>query len=494
MRRRSVLFVASEAQPFAKSGGLADVAGALPPALARLGWDVTVALPRYRGVSVDAELLEEFAVTIGGITEHVRFLGAPMASGARALLVDCANLYDRDALYGHGNVDFTDNPRRFAMLTRAALEFAGRTRNPDVVHAHDWQAALAPVYLRTLYAAHPVLGGTPTVLTIHNLAFQGNFEPDWLPRLDLGWDQFTVPRMEFWGRISFLKGGIVDADTITTVSPTYASEIQTPEGGFGFDGILRARRDRLVGILNGIDSEAWDPVRDRFLPSAFSSNDLSGKALCKRELLARYGLAPSSRPLIGMVSRMVDQKGLDLIAGLGDHLPRLDATFAVLGTGDPYYEDFWRRMAAAYPDRIGVRVGFDEGLAHLVEAGADMFLMPSRFEPSGLNQMYSLRYGTIPVVRAIGGLADTVRDADEAASPNGFVFRDYTSAALLGAIHRALNTFADPARWRALQATAMAEDHSWDRSAEEYVKIYDRVLDRGPGTAVGRKPGRTGAA
>jgi starch synthase len=233
--RRSVLFIASEAQPFAKSGGLADVAGALPPALARLGWDVTVALPRYRGVN-GGELLEEFTVTIGGIPEHVRFLEAPMPSGARALLVDCPNLYDRDALYGHGNVDFTDNPRRFALLTRAALEFGGRTRRPDVVHAHDWQAALAPVYLRTLYAAHPVLAGTPTVLTIHNLAFQGNFEPDWLPRLDLGWDQFTVPRMEFWGRISFLKGGIVDADMITTVSPTYASEIQTPSGGFGFDG------------------------------------------------------------------------------------------------------------------------------------------------------------------------------------------------------------------------------------------------------------------
>jgi starch synthase len=211
-------------------------------------------------------------------------------------------------------------------------------------------------------------------------------------------------------------------------------------------------------------------------------------------LLARYGLASSSRPLIGMVSRMVDQKGLDLIAGLADDVPRLPATFVVLGTGDPSYEDFWRGMAAAYPDRIGVRIGFDEALAHLVEAGADIFLMPSRFEPSGLNQMYSLRYGTIPVVRAIGGLADTVRDADEAANPNGFVFRDYTSTALLGAIRRALSAFANPARWRALQAAGMAEDHSWDRSAEEYVKIYDRVLDRGPGTAVGRRPGRTGAA
>jgi starch synthase len=482
---RHVLFIASEAQPFAKSGGLADVAGSLPPALARLGWTVTVVVPRYRGVNT-GELIERVTIMIGGYAQEIAYLDAPLAAGARAILVDCPPLYDRDTLYGPNNTDYPDNARRFAMLTRAALEFATRwTTGPLVVHAHDWQAGLAPVYLRTLYAAHPMLGGVPSVLTIHNLAFQGNFEPDWLPRLDLGWDQFAVERMEYWGRISFLKGGINNADAITTVSPRYAEEIQMPDAGSGFDGIIRARRDRLTGILNGIDTAVWDPRHDRFLAAPYGSDDLDAKAASKREVLMRYGLpaddAALARPLIGMVSRMVDQKGLDLIVALAGELPRLEAAFVILGTGDPVYEEFWRRTAAAHPRTIGVRIGFDEALAHLIEGGSDMFLMPSRFEPCGLNQMYSLRYGTVPIVRAVGGLADTVREIPvDGDPPNGFVFHDYRPDALLAAIRRALNTFADRHRWLALQTAGMAEDHSWDRSAREYVKIYDRVLDRSP--------------
>ncbi len=483
----AILFIASEAQPFAKSGGLADVAGSLPPALARLGWNVTVALPRYRGITAGT-LIERTPITLGGYTQKVGYFEAAL-DGARVLLVDCPDLYDRDALYGPDNTDYPDNARRFAMLVRAALEFAARRiGRPLVVHAHDWQAGLAPVYLRTLYAAHPALAGVPSVLTIHNLAYQGNFEPDWLPRLDLGWNQFTIDQMEYWGRISFLKGGINNADAITTVSPRYAEEIQTPEAGCGFDGVVRARSDRLTGILNGIDTVEWDPRRDPFLPAVYGRDDLSGKAECKRALLARYGLpvdeAAGARPLIGMVSRMVDQKGLDLIAALAGELPRLDAGFVVLGTGDHQYEDFWRGLAASHPRQIAARIGFDEALAHLIEAGADMFLMPSRFEPCGLNQMYSLRYGTVPIVRAVGGLADTVREiARDGLPPNGFVFHDYRPEALLEAIRRALNTFADRERWRALQQAGMAEDHSWDRSAAEYVKIYDRVLSGSPRVA-----------
>jgi starch synthase len=478
------LFIASEAQPFAKSGGLADVVGSLPPALARLGWDVAVVVPRYRGVAAGT-LVERVPISIGGYTHEIGYYEAPLG-GARAILLDSPDLYDRDTLYGPNNTDYADNPRRFAVLVRAALEFAARRiTSPLVVHAHDWQAALAPVYLRTLYATHPVLAGTPAVMTIHNLAYQGNFAPDWLPRLDLGWNQFAIDRMEYWGRISFLKGGIVDADAITTVSPRYAEEIQTPEAGNGFDGIIRARSDRLTGILNGIDDATWDPRRDRFLPAPFSADDLSGKAASKVEVLTRYGLpsdeAARRRPLIGMVSRMVDQKGLDLIAAISSELPRLDASIVVLGTGDPVYQDFWMRMARNHPQQIGVRVGFDEALAHLIEAGSDLFLMPSRFEPCGLNQMYSLRYGTIPVVRAVGGLADTVRELGrDGQPPNGFVFSDYRPEALLETIRRALNTFRDPPRWRSLQAAGMAEDHSWDRSAAEYVKIYDRVLGASP--------------
>jgi starch synthase len=496
-RTPSVLLIGSEALPFAKTGGLADVLGALPPAIARLGWDVTLVLPRYRAV-VAGVPVGRFKVIVGGYTADARFYEAPLDDGARAILVDVPDLYDRDALYGVGS-GYPDNARRFAMLVRAAFEFvARRDMPPSVVHAHDWQAGLAPVYLKTVYARHPILGGTPSVITIHNLAYQGLFEPDWLPRLDLSWDLLSVDRLEFWEKISFLKGGINDADAITTVSPRYAEEIQTPELGAGFDGILRRRAADLVGILNGIDTTTWDPARDEFLPAPYSVEDLSGKRVAKAEVLSRYGLpataASLKRPLVGMVSRMVDQKGFDLIAEVADQLPRLDASFLVLGTGEPRYEELWRDLAARHPDHIGARIGFNEALAHLVEAGADMFLMPSRFEPCGLNQMYSLRYGTVPIVRAVGGLADTVRDypgpslgrrGDTAASPpepgkapTGFVFEAYTPEALLHALGRALSVFNDEREWRALQTAGMREDHSWDRSAREYVRIYERVMAR----------------
>jgi starch synthase len=472
----SVLLIASEALPFAKTGGLADVLGALPPALARLGWDATVVIPRYRGATAGTRV-EQLPLTVGGFTRDVAFFEAPMADGARAILVDCPDLYDRDALYNVGTLDYPDNARRFAFLVRAALEFVGRRgAGPSIVHAHDWQAGLAPVYLRSLYASHPVLAATPTVFTIHNLAYQGLFEPDWLPRLDLGWEHFTIDRLEYWGRISFLKGGINSADVLTTVSPRYAREIQTPAFGFGFDGILRARSRDLVGILNGIDVAEWDPSRDRHLPQPYSADDLEGKRASKREVLRQYGLpiddAALARPLIGMVSRMVDQKGFDLIAASAADLPRLDASFVILGTGEARYQDLCTRLARAYPGRIGTRVGFDEPLAHLVEAGADLFLMPSRFEPCGLNQMYSMRYGTVPIVHAVGGLADTVT------KETGFVFEDYTPAAMLQCIARALQLYRDPRKWQALQRAGMAQDFSWDRSAKEYVKIYDRVIEQ----------------
>ncbi len=489
--RRSVLIVGSEAQPFAKTGGLADVLGALPAALARLGWAVTLVLPRYRGVDGGA-VVERFPVTVGGYTRDATFHELPLADHARVVLVECGELYDRAALYGENSVDYDDNALRFAFLARAALELAGRRGGSSVVHAHDWQAGLVPVYLKTLYAAHPILGGVPSVFTIHNLAYQGLFDGGWLPRLDLGWEQFTVDRLEYWGRLSFLKGGIVDSNLITTVSRRYAEEIQTPEYGFGFDGILRARSADLVGILNGIDTTEWDPSRDAFLPQPYDAASLAGKRAAKAAVLQRYGLphdeAALARPLIGMVSRMVDQKGLDLIAALAAELPRFDASWTVLGTGDAVYQDMWRTLAARHGSRIGVHIGFDESLAHLVEAGADLFLMPSRFEPCGLNQMYSMRYGTVPIVHEVGGLADTVVDADQqparpataagrgATAGIGFVFRDYRPDALRDAIVRALNAFRDSAVWPALQAAGMRQDFSWDRSAAEYVKIYERAI------------------
>ena len=473
----SVLIIGSEAVPFSKTGGLADVLGALPSALARLGWDVTLALPRYRGVPA-GRVVETFPVTVGSYTRDIDFHEAPLPDGARALLIDCPDLYDRPALYGVGDADYADNARRFGMLARAALEFSGRrARGPDLVHAHDWQAGIAPVYLKTLYGTHPVLANTPSVFTIHNLAYQGLFEPDWLPRLDLSWSLFAIEQLEFWGRISFLKGGINHADLITTVSPRYAEEIQTPEFGCGFDGILQRRRSDLVGILNGINTDVWDPARDPLLPVPYDAGNLAGKADAKDAVLRRFGVSADekgrARPLVGMISRMVDQKGLDLIAALVGDLPRLDATFVILGSGETRYEQMWRRLAGSHPDRIGVEVGFSEELAHLIEGGADIFLMPSRFEPCGLNQMYSLRYGTVPLVRFVGGLADTVVDGK-----TGFVFQNYTPADLLEALDRTLAAFADRPRWGALQRAGMAEDHSWDRSAREYVKMYERVIAR----------------
>ncbi len=473
----SVLMIGSEVVPFSKTGGLADVLGALPPALARIGWDVTVAAPRYRGVTAGT-LIERVPVSVGGYTREVGLFDAPMADGARALLVDCPDLYDRESLYAIDGEEYPDNARRFAVLVRAALDFvARRGRRPSVVHAHDWQAGLAPVYLTTIFATHPVLGGVPSVFTIHNIAYQGLFDADWLPRLDLGQEEMTVDRLEFWGRISLLKGGINAASMVTTVSRRYAEEIQTPEFGSGLDGVLRNRRERLVGILNGIDTTVWDPANDPAVPAPYTVDRLEPKVTAKRALLARYGLPADedavARPLIGMISRMVDQKGFDLIGQIAAELPRLDASFVVLGTGEPRYQNLWKDLAAQHPRRIAARIGFEEELAHLIEAGADVFLMPSRFEPCGLNQMYSLRYGTVPVVRAVGGLADTVEDyAPGNANSTGFVFRDYTGAALLAALRRALEVYYDRPAWRALQRAGMRKDNSWDHSAREYVRIY----------------------
>ena len=478
---RSTLLIGSEALPFSKTGGLADVLGALPSALARLGWRVTVVTPRYRGVT-DGALVERSPVSVGAQTFSVGYFDAPLADGARALLVDVPELYDRDQLYNVGTADYADNPRRFALLARAALEWvARRGERVDVIHAHDWQAGLAPVYLETSYAGHPVLGGTASIFTIHNLAYQGLFAPDWLPRLDLPWDLFSVDRMEYWGHISFMKGGINAATMLTTVSRTYAREIQTPEFGYGFDGILRRRAADLAGILNGIDAVTWDPEHDPHIPVPYSIEGLAGKREAKAAVLSRYGIAATddalARPLIGMISRMVDQKGLDLISTLSETLPRLGASFVVLGTGEERYQNMWRGLAARHPDLIGVYVGFDEVLAHLIEAGADAFLMPSRFEPCGLNQMYSLRYGTVPIVRAVGGLADTVADyVPGKRGATGIVFTDYTPEALLDALKRAITLFQDRVKWRALQRAGMKLDYSWDRSAQEYVKIYDRAI------------------
>jgi starch synthase len=479
-----ILMVVSEAIPYSKTGGLGDVGGALPAALARLGHHVTVVTPRYRGVP------EGRAVAAFG---RGAWLGAPECrvvervhdDGVRFWFVDCPEYYDRDEIYAGPQGDYPDNYMRFALLSRVALEAsAAAGLRPAIVHAHDWQAGLVPAYLKARFAAHPAFEGTGTVFTIHNLAFQGLFGREVLPRLDLPWDVFTGEGLEFWNRVSYLKAGINFSEIVTTVSRRYAQEIQTAEQGFGFEGILQRRAGALVGIRNGIDTAMWDPETDPLLPATFSAADLAGKAAVKRALLERVGLdAPGqwARPLVGMVSRMADQKGLDLIAGAVAQgaLQALDASFVILGTGAPQYEAMWRDLAAKHPKRFAVTVGFNEELAHLIEGGADIFLMPSRFEPCGLNQMYSLRYGTVPVVRATGGLDDTVTDVDEATGDGtGFKFSAYTSEAMLEALRRALAWYARPAAWRRIQIAGMLRDNSWAASAAEYVEVYARARER----------------
>ena len=480
----SVLMVASEAQPYAKTGGLADVSGALADALARLGHTVTLVVPRYRGVDAGGRARRRLAVTLGGRVFDVGLAEVAVGPRRRVVLVECDELYDREGLYGVGDHDHPDNAVRFGLLARAALDYAVELESPpSVVHAHDWQAGLVPVLLRTRYSTDAVWRRIPSVFTIHNLAYQGVFPAETLSQLDLGPELLSLDGLEFWNQVSFLKGGINFADAVTTVSVAYAREILTPEYGEGLDGLLVHRQDVLTGILNGIDTDVWDPGADPYLPVPFSASDLSGKLAAKRAVLKRYRLpddAPAmARPLIGMVSRMVGQKGLDLVWAARDSLATLDAAFVVLGTGEQRYEAMWRDLAATHPARIGVQIGFDEELAHLVEGGADLFLMPSRFEPCGLNQMYSMRYGTVPVVRAIGGLDDTVQGYDpDTGDGTGFTFHEYTASAMLAAIEAALAVYATPVRWRALQRAGMRQDFSWNVSAAAYVQEYRSAIDR----------------
>ena len=471
--------VASEAQPFSKTGGLADVATALPKALGRLGHDVTVVTPRYRGIAPGAPA-GECAVEVAARELRGEFHEVPLGPGARVILLGCPLLYDRPGIYGEGGRDYADNAVRYAFLSAAAIEYASQRAEPfDILHSHDWQGGLLPIYARRLSGT--VRPGT--VFTIHNLAYQGVFDKAWVTRLGLEWKDFTIGGFEFYDRVSFLKAGINFAEAITTVSPTYAEEIQRAGDGSGLEGVVRARRGALTGILNGIDTDEWNPAADSCLPTAFDANHLEGKAAAKAALLELFGFPlndeTGARPIVGMVSRMVDQKGLDLIAAVAADLASLAATFVVVGTGEAKYQGMWTRLAQARPDRVGVFIGFDERRAHLVEAGADIFLMPSRFEPCGLNQMYSMRYGTVPVVRAVGGLVDTVRPYNPRnGQGTGFLFSEYEPAAMLAALGRALAAFGNKKIWTRLQKNGMRADFSWDRSAAEYVKMYRRIKRR----------------
>jgi starch synthase len=474
--------IASEVAPWAKTGGLADVMAGLPDALDALGHRVTIVLPRYRSVSLPEVESARRRVTIGSLDYEVVFQIARMPRARRIVFVECPPLFDREGIYGSGDADYPDNDRRFGLLCAAALDLAQHelADRVDVVHAHDWQAGLAPLWLRTAPQRWTRLARAGLVFTIHNLAYQGVFPRSIVPALGLDWQVFTMTGAEFWGQFSFLKAGLTSSGMVTTVSPTYARETRTPEAGSGLDGVLQALGDRYVGILNGIDTRIWNPASDPALPAPYGPADLSGKKVCKRVLLEYLRLPMGddalARPLVGLVSRLVEQKGIDLVLAAGEALLKLDAAFVFVGSGEARYEQGLRELAAAHPTRVGVRIGFDDRLAHLVEAGADMFLMPSRFEPCGLNQMYSLRYGTVPIVHAVGGLDDTIRPySPRGQRANGFKFREPTPEALVRAVHQAVRVYADPDAWARLMRQGMREDRSWEKSAREYVKVYGRA-------------------
>src|SRR5216684_2071079 len=401
-----IAFAAPECVPFSKTGGLADVVGALPQALAALGHQVSVYVPRYRQTKLADPQTVVRSITIP-FDDKYRFCSVVTAgsgAGDRFYFVEYTTYFDREALYGGPAGDYPVNAERFALFSRAVLEASKILGVPQVFHCHDWQSALVPVLLRTQYTEDPAFRDVATVFTIHNMGYQGLFPPDTLPLLTLPWDLFTISRMEFFGNVNFLKGALVFSDFINTVSKKYSQEIQTTEFGFGLEGVLRIRSSTVTGILNGVDYDEWSPETDKFIVARYSPQDLSGKAKCKLDLLTTFGMtdADSTLPVIGIVSRFAAQKGFDLIAQIMERLAREDMIIVALGTGDKEYEELFRRMNKQFPQKIAVKVAYDNAIAHKIEAGADMFLMPSRYEPCGLNQIYSLKYGTVPIVRATG--------------------------------------------------------------------------------------------
>ncbi len=476
-----VAIASSEIAPFAKTGGLGDVVGSLPKALERLGLRVSLIMPAYRSVLQGKLALENtgvrFTVPISDRREEGSLLKATTGSAIPVYFIRADRYFDRDYLYGTPEKDYADNAERFTFFARAILEVL-KLAPPSILHAHDWQSALAIALLKAQPYLYPELASVKTVFTVHNLGHQGLFSPSDWHLLNLEGSFFTPRYLEFYGKINFLKGGLVFADAITTVSPTYAEEIKTAEQGFGLEGVLQERAVSLTGILNGADYDIWNPKIGPFIGATYGPNNLVGKKVCKADLQRSFHLPDQPEvPLIGMVSRLTAQKGFDLLEEALDALLSRDLQFVLLGTGDRRYQDFFSKLPLVYPGKAGVRIVFDESLAHKIIAGSDFFLMPSRYEPSGLTQIYSLKYGTIPIVRATGGLRDTIDEFDsKTRTGNGFVFSAYDVRSLLGAIDRALAVFYRNEEWQTLIKNAMAANFSWDRPARAYLNLYQKLL------------------
>ncbi len=472
-----VAILSSEAVPFAKTGGLADVAGALPKALREHGVDASLVLPLYEQIDrkqLREQIIDNLAVEWGDGGSTRARVWYSEAAGAPAFLIDAPEYFQRNSIYG-----FRDDHERFAFFCRASLALFKRLGTPpDLVHLNDWHSGFAAVELRVRRWSDPFFSRTRTLLSIHNLAYQGTFDPSELPRLGFGSHERRDPFIAN-GAASALKAGLIASDALSTVSRRYAQEIQTAEHGHGLEWILRARRDRLIGITNGVDYDVWNPATDKHLAAHYNADDLAGKRMCKLDLLRSFGLPENlERPIIATVSRLTSQKGYDLIKEAAGAMLATGAYFIALGSGAKEYEDFLQALRGSAPRQVGVFVGFNDPLAHKIEAGADIFLMPSLYEPCGLNQMYSTRYGTVPVVRATGGLDDTVQDFDRVSGTgNGFKFQRYDAGSMLEKVYEALYCYAEPEVWKKIQLNGMRVDNSWRAAAEKYINLYRAVLN-----------------
>ena len=478
-RGLKVLMAASEMSPYAKTGGLADVTGSLPKALDSLGnVDIRIIIPKYRIID-DAyyglkEIPDPVRFYMGGRPHEIRIKYRDSAEGWQTYFIESDEYFRGDGLYDYGT-----DAQTFAFFSRAVLEAAKALDfRPDVIHCNDWHTGLIPTYLKTIYSNDPFFADSTTIFTVHNLGYQGIFPKEVLPELDLGWEEFTADKLEFFDRISFIKGGLGYSDVISTVSENYAREIQTPQYGEGLDGLLRYRRDSLYGIVNGLDYEVWDPMTDGDIERNYDLSSIENKVENKIALQRdNYISEDAEAPLIGIVSRLTYQKGLDMVADTVHEMVSLGAQFVLLGTGDDWYQQLFQRLANDLPSRIGINLTFNEAIARRIYAGSDMFLMPSRYEPCGLGQLISMRYGTVPVVRRTGGLADTVQEYDPVTGEGtGFSFDDASSSALILAIRRALEIYSDRDSWRKLVLNGMGKDFSWVHSAREYVKLYRSAM------------------
>jgi starch synthase len=480
-----ILFCASEVAPFAKTGGLADVAGSLPESLRKLGCDVRIFMPLYRTVREKIAHLDLVAqkliIPVGVHDYQIHFWESSTESGTPIYLLEKDEFYDRSNLYGTPvRGDYEDNAERFIAFCLSVRHLCVALGwYPSIFHLHDWQTGLVPAYVQLNWRYDPRFTRTGTVFTIHNIAYQGIFPAGFFGLTNLPPSAWSLQGIEFWGQCNFLKAGLVYSDFLTTVSPRYASEITTKQFGFGLEGILRERQNSFRGILNGIDTNKWNPETDPSIPQNYSADDLAGKKACKKALCDRLFFSKSTceYPLLGMIGRLASQKGFDLLEKILPDLMELPVNLVILGTGDAAIEKTIRKMADLYPDRLRLARQFDEEMAHLIEAGADIFLMPSRFEPCGLNQMYSLRYGTIPVVHATGGLDDSVIDVLK--HPNtgtGFKFYEYEPVAFVEAVKSALELSRDSQKWIEIQRRAMARDFSLERSARQYIEVYEKAL------------------